>query len=973
MFTLTDIQKKIHISFFNTWLFDVPDGTEFKYLNYVNGPQPSYWLDSTRYDASLFEINISIGFPNLLELDVTGPDDYYELDGRDSVGFLLKTSFINAWMYLFVNGVRDFFTESELNVAFRDYGEDVWEKFYDPVGNSFTDVSLMFRSDLIKRPVFYKYDLSLSASKLYSNFKSWGNILPRDYDPTIYSTCFEHYPNKVVYSLQQQSGLKRDNWRNFLQNNYRDFEGKISTIKSLNAQGSLILFEDLEPMQFVGVDTLQTAAGVKYTLGDAGLFEQNMQSIVNADDAFSYGTSISSRAAVNTPYGLFWISQQTGKICSFNGGGIDEISHDGMKHWFLKNLPSPLLEVYPDFPLYDNVLEGISCQAIFDSQFEILYFSKKDYKPTPGFLEIKDYLVYVEGEGFYLNETAFAEVPPTITCPVGYIYNTELSRCQQIIVNDICPPGYTYNAELNICEGDTDVAPVDCFNPCILDTEAATCSCAVYADAIIKPVLTPIDIKGLLSEVSWTISYDPKIKAWLSFHDWHPEWMIPSYNHFLTVKREDTTTPVCPVGYTFDTVTGKCIKVVTSSQPADVTILQVQSTITPNPVDCLLDIVIAMDWSTSTLDGGRIQAQRQFVTEFLNNPVIVAGMANGSIQIGFTKWGSGFTNSLNPNGFTMSNTVTVTQANTYYASNPSSGTNICTGMAHAHSILIDRVSSELGDRSSDPNFKSIMLFMTDAEGSVCNFNTGGPGSTQIGCQYQSLPQYEVYSIFCDDDNPVPVAPALLSAITCNTPANQFVMVADGTFPTNTTTFIANAIAGNICLAPPTCTCPTGYTLIGDCDPLNPPICKKVECECPTVCEPNTETTTVGSCDDTILAGTPGYVNEDPLVCNYTYTLIKDPSYTLSKLWRHNVRTDLFSNYYGFNFPWEIEYPITTANTVTTLRNVEYTLDTYVYYNEGRDFNHILDENFDRAIIYNSEQISGLLLLNIKPKINLCNY
>jgi hypothetical protein len=100
---------------------------------------------------------------------------------------------------------------------------------------NFTDVSLMFRSDLIKRPVYYKYDLSLSASKIYSNFKSWGNILPRDYDPTIYSTCFEHYPYKVVYSLQQQSGLKRDNWRNFLQFNYRDFEGKISTIKSLNA------------------------------------------------------------------------------------------------------------------------------------------------------------------------------------------------------------------------------------------------------------------------------------------------------------------------------------------------------------------------------------------------------------------------------------------------------------------------------------------------------------------------------------------------------------------------------------------------------------------------------------------------------------------------------------------------------------------------------------------------------------------
>jgi hypothetical protein len=121
-------------------------------------------------------------------------------------------------MYLSFNGVRDFFTESELNVAFRDYGEEPWEKFYDPIGNSFTDLDTMFRSDLITRPIYYEYDLSLSASKLYSNFASWSNILPRDYDPTLYETCFQYLPRRVVYSLQQQEGLKRDNWRNYLQN-----------------------------------------------------------------------------------------------------------------------------------------------------------------------------------------------------------------------------------------------------------------------------------------------------------------------------------------------------------------------------------------------------------------------------------------------------------------------------------------------------------------------------------------------------------------------------------------------------------------------------------------------------------------------------------------------------------------------------------------------------------------------------------
>lgn len=36
---------------------------------------------------------------------------------------------------------------------------------------------------------------------------------------------------------------------------------------------------------------------------------------------------------------------------------------------------------------------------------------------------------------------------------------------------------------------------------------------------------------------SWTVSYDPKAQAWISFHDWHPELSLSSINHFLTTKQ----------------------------------------------------------------------------------------------------------------------------------------------------------------------------------------------------------------------------------------------------------------------------------------------------------------------------------------------------------------------------------------------------------------------------------------------------
>jgi hypothetical protein len=743
--------------FYNTWLIDVPNGTEWNYRNYVNGPKPEYYLDSSKYDATDFGISISGFFPP--EFNFGTPKDYYHFDDRDqtNTGDFYNVSFYNSWMYLSYNGVRDFFTESELNVAFRDYGEEPWQKFYDAVGNSFTDLEIMFRSDIITNPIYYEYDLSLSASKLYSNFASWGNILPRDYDPTLYETCFQYLPKRVVYSLQQQEGLKRDNWRNYLQNNYRDFGGKISTIKSLNAQGAIILYEDAEPTQFVGVDTLQTQGGVKFTIGDAGLFQQNMQSLVNADDAFKYGTCISSKSAVNTPYGLFWVSQQTGKIVNYSGGGMNEISKDGMKYWFLENLPSPLLKKYPEFPLYDNVVEGISIQTVFDSQYDLLYFTKKDYKPTAEFEAIANCLVYVNGDGFYVNESLCYGAAYIYNCPAGYTYNDVSGVCEKNIVTSICAlDGFVYNPNTGFCEN-TEADPPEnspaspCSEDCITNIEENTCTCIVRAPAVLGPVLTKIDIKDFLEEIRWTISYDPKLKIWLSFHDWHPEWVMPSYDHFLTIKSGQSVTAVCPPGYTFNPNTLQCIKTVSNVELAQVTISETAATVTP-----------------------------------------------------------------------------------------------------------------------------------DTE-------------------------------------------------------------------------------------PPICSCPPGYTLIGTCSETNPPICKKVTCKCPTVCEPGAEVSTTGACDDVIQAGTPGYVNQNPLVCLSSYTLIKPASNSISKIWRHNVRTDSFANYYGDDFPWEIEYSVVTPNTITTLRNFEYTLDVYKYYNDGKDFNHILDENFDRAVIFNSEQNSGLLKLNLKTK------
>lgn len=357
--------------FYNAWLMGEPDDVDYDYRDYLNVAYPRFWLDSTKVNYGLFK-NASAN---------------RHLDERESALFYVKKGFF----YLFHSGVRDFFVESEVNVSFRDWDEEISKRHYDPY--EYQNIELLFRSDVIKSGNYYKYDYSLSASKLITNFASWGNVYPRDYNPQIADTCYVYRPKRVLYSLPQEQELKKDNWRIFLTNNYKDFGGQITVVKSVNKTGALFMMYNQSPVQFTGVDQLQTDIGTKITIGDGGLFEQPLQSLVNSDESYEYGSCQNKYAVAGTTHGIFWVSQNQGKVFQYNGQ-LNEISRNGMKWWFARYLPSELLKAYPDYPLYDNPVAGVGVQMIYDNTNEIVYISKTDYRPKYADLVL-------EGSRFY--------------------------------------------------------------------------------------------------------------------------------------------------------------------------------------------------------------------------------------------------------------------------------------------------------------------------------------------------------------------------------------------------------------------------------------------------------------------------------------------------------------------------------------------------------------------------------------------
>jgi hypothetical protein len=449
-------EKNTFFYFYN-WLYNLPDDTEFNYRLYKMLPYPTYWMDTREYDLQTF----AAGFTTWLTGGGVGsgnpqagtfPSNFHNLDGTAPSGIQINGIWKvkDVYMYLFNSGVRDFFVESEFNMGYRDWGDTESQRFYDPYLH--TSLNDLFRTDIIKDVNFFKYDLSLSVSRLYQNFASWSRLQYRNYDPEVAETCYTFYPNRAIYSLVQGLEQRYDNWLLYLANNYKDFTSEITAIKPIAKNGAMLFFENESPIQFLGADQLQLDSGTKVTVGDGGLFSQPLQNIVNSDQPHEYGSCQNRLSIINTPAGLYWICQNQGKIFSYTGQ-LEEISQNGMKWWFEEFLPYKILEDFPDYDCLDNTIVGVGCQSVYNNSDGILYFCKRDFKLKS---EYEGQITYNPRSGNFSLKEVFGSI-------------------------NLGDPRY-------------------------------------------------------FDDASWTVSYDPKAKAWISFHDWHPNLTLPTKNTHITTK-----------------------------------------------------------------------------------------------------------------------------------------------------------------------------------------------------------------------------------------------------------------------------------------------------------------------------------------------------------------------------------------------------------------------------------------------------
>jgi len=479
---ITRFTEKNPMFFFYNWLYTEPNGYEYNYFNNQMIPEPRFWANSERYDLSQLQVTSLAAWAALFNNSTTGtgflPNDYFNLDNENYVrnndtipagypGFIYAK---NSYFYLSASGVRDFFVESDVINDFREVGTFDYEKCYNPY--RYTDLETMFRMDKITATEgnFYLYDYSLSITRLTNRYTSFGFLQNVYYDPEVAELCYTYYPNTITYSLPVSQTSSTDNWFIFLPLNRKDFVSQISGVKNFAKTGAFVTFKNDSPIVFQGVDTLEMdGSGTKVIIGDASLFAREPQNLVVADKPYMYGSSQGRLSVISTPAGLYYISQDQGKVFAY-GDGLKEISQAGMKWWFDYFLPSKLLEDFPDYPYADNPVAGVGTQAVFDNYNSVLYFCKKDYK--------------------------LKEFGPDGEPLAGRVVNVNTSK----------------DSYFN-------------YYPYVNGVISAT------------PLKVPLGDSRIFEDASWTVSYDPKSQFWISFHDWHPDLVMPTKDSFITTKR----------------------------------------------------------------------------------------------------------------------------------------------------------------------------------------------------------------------------------------------------------------------------------------------------------------------------------------------------------------------------------------------------------------------------------------------------
>jgi len=408
--------------------------TPFDYRKYNNiGIQPRFFVD--------YELGGSTSSGAAIFPDFDSEYRFDSLRGERDMYIQEPSKF-----YLYYYGIPGMMVETEINTDYREARKEPENNFYPNVGDymDFTqerDVSIKKPNTFFYNPVYSKNTTSLGYRGL-----------PSTYEKELYDCRFDS-PNGVRYSLPDNSENNlSDPWLIYRPLDTYEFKtsfGKLKELRGIESEQVLARFENTTAI-FNAVDVLVDGITPStQSLGTGGIFARRPITFSNTE--LGYGGTQSSQS-ISNEFGHFHVDAKRGQVMQIenSGKGMKEISgyDQGMRNWFKEHLPFKILKYFPDVDT-DNAYNGIGISMGFDSRFNRVFITKKDYVP------LDDKCIEYTPTGFVVNDTECNDTPQILTCPIGYTLNTETNTCEKTVLSPACPSGYSFNTGTQLCERTT--------------------------------------------------------------------------------------------------------------------------------------------------------------------------------------------------------------------------------------------------------------------------------------------------------------------------------------------------------------------------------------------------------------------------------------------------------------------------------------------------------------------------------------
>lgn len=359
---------KRKVPFFLQSRFKQLDNSDVLYSELGNIGFPNYYFDS---EKSLFErfensnILTSLVNPfNLLKKAVGLEDSRLDVKSQ-------RVFFQNGYIYLYSYGIPYFLVESDINVDYR-YAENIKEKDFYP-HNQDLENWLQEKEVPITEDNYYFYN------KTYSKQNKESFICNKQF--TSNKECVITHPNRVIYSENLDYSFNDfDSWRVFKGNSYYDFplsDGKLISVDGIESDKILVRSENTSRI-FSAYNVIPSnSENIQVETG--GIFKSRPKEFATTDLGYC-GTMHTS--LLNTEYGHIWVDSKRGNIFNLEngGGGLDELTKNGMRNWFKQNLPFEIQKQFPEIDI-DNTFKNIGISLCFDRRYNRMFITKLDYKP----------------------------------------------------------------------------------------------------------------------------------------------------------------------------------------------------------------------------------------------------------------------------------------------------------------------------------------------------------------------------------------------------------------------------------------------------------------------------------------------------------------------------------------------------------------------------------------------------------------